>query len=69
MSMCSCAVHVTIFSNGSIILLGFKFTELHTLTLATRSYTLLVDTMDTNFTSCLLLCCDYICYALYETVA
>ena len=41
MSMCSCAVHVTIFSNGSIILVGFKFTELHALTLATCSYALL----------------------------
>ena len=31
----------TIFNNGSIILPGFKFTELHTLTLAARSYALL----------------------------
>ena len=37
----SCAVRVTIFSNGSIILPGFKFTKLHALTLATRSYALL----------------------------
>ena len=36
--MHSCAVCVTIFSNGSIILPGFKFTELHALTLAARSY-------------------------------
>ena len=40
---------VTIFSNSSIILTGFKFTKLHTLTLAVRSYALLVhvylDTM------------------------
>ena len=35
------AVCVTIFSNGSIILTGFKFTELHVLTLAARSYALL----------------------------
>ena len=36
MSMCtrSCAVCITIFSNGSIIPTGFKFTELHALTLA-----------------------------------
>ena len=31
----------TIFSNSSIILPGFKFTELHALTLAARSYALL----------------------------
>ena len=31
----------TIFSNGSIIPPSFKFTELHALTLATRSYALL----------------------------
>ena len=31
----------TIFSNGSIILPGFKFTELHALTLVARSYALL----------------------------
>ena len=29
-------IHVTIFSNGSIILTSFKFTELHTLTLGTQ---------------------------------
>ena len=40
--MRSWAVHVTIFSNGSIILTGFKFTKLHTLTLATHSYALLL---------------------------
>ena len=33
---------VTIFSNSLIILTGFKFAELHTLTLATRSYALLL---------------------------
>ena len=32
----------TILSNGSIIPPGFKFMELHTLTLAARSYALLV---------------------------
>ena len=32
----------TIFSNGSIIPLSFKFTELHALTLAVRSYALLL---------------------------
>ena len=31
----------TIFSNGSIIPPGFKFMELHALTLAARSYALL----------------------------
>ena len=36
MSMHSCAVRVTIFSNGSIIPTGFKFTELRALTLAVR---------------------------------
>ena len=35
-------IRVTIFSNGSIILPSFKFTELHTLTLAARSYALLL---------------------------
>ena len=34
MSTRSCAVCVTIFSNGSILPPGFKFTELHALTLA-----------------------------------
>ena len=42
MSTHSCAVCVTIFSNSSIIQTGFKFTELHALTLAARSYALLV---------------------------
>ena len=40
--MCSCAVRYY-FSNSSIILIGFKFTELHTLTLAARSYVLLLQ--------------------------
>ena len=31
-------LRVTTFSNSSIIPLGFKFTELHALTLAARSY-------------------------------
>ena len=35
----------TIFSNCSIILPGFKFTELHDLTLAARSYVLLTACM------------------------
>ena len=43
MSTRCCAVCVTIYSNGSIIPTGFKFTELHALTLATRSYALLLD--------------------------
>ena len=42
MSMCSCTVRVTIFSNGSMIHTSFKFTELHALTLAACSYALLV---------------------------
>ena len=33
----------TIFTNGSIIPPGFKFTELHALTLAARSYALLLE--------------------------
>ena len=33
----------TIFSNGSIIPPGFKFTELHTLTLAAHSYAFLFE--------------------------
>ena len=35
-------IRVTTFSNGSIILTSFKFTELHALTLATCSYALLI---------------------------
>ena len=35
-------IRVTIFSNGSIIPTGFKFMELHALTLAARSYVLLL---------------------------
>ena len=35
------AQYIYYFSNGSIILPGFKFTELHALTLAARSYALL----------------------------
>ena len=41
MSRHSCAVRVTVYSNGSIIPTSFKFTELYTLTLAARSYALL----------------------------
>ena len=41
-SMRSCAACVTIISNGSIIPTGFKFTELHTLILAGRSYAILL---------------------------
>ena len=41
----SCAVCVTIFSNGSIIPPGFKFTKLHALTLAARSYALLIQSI------------------------
>ena len=36
------AVRATIFSNGSIIPPGFKFTKLYALTLAARSYALLL---------------------------
>ena len=39
--MRSCAVRVTTFSNGSIILPSFKFMELYALTLAAHSYALL----------------------------
>ena len=35
-------IRITIFSNGSIIPPDFKFTELHALTLAARSYVLLI---------------------------
>ena len=42
MPTCSCALRVTIFSNSSIIPTSFKFTELHALTLAARSYVLLM---------------------------
>ena len=41
----------TIFSNGSIIPPGFKFTELHTLTVAARSYALLSSPMSCLVTS------------------
>ena len=41
MSTRSWAVCITIFSNGSIILTGFKFTKLHALTLVAHSYALL----------------------------
>ena len=44
----SCTVHVTIFSNSLIIPPGFKFTELHALTLAAHSYALL-DTVTTIY--------------------
>ena len=43
MSTRSCTVHVTIFSNGSIIPTSFKFMELHALTLAAHSYVLLIS--------------------------
>ena len=49
MSTRSCAVRVTIFSNGSIIPTGFKFTELHALTLAARSYALLIRITNGHF--------------------
>ena len=39
--VCAAAQYVTIFSNSLIIPTAFKFTELHTLTLAARSYVLL----------------------------
>ena len=51
MSTRSCTVHATIFSNGSIIPIGFKFTELHALTLATRSRVLLISYISQNFVS------------------
>ena len=44
--MHSCAVCVTIFSNGSTIPTSFKFTELHALTLAARSYVLLNEPIE-----------------------
>ena len=44
--LCLRAVRVTIFSNVSIIPTGFKFTELHALTLAACSYALLMDVME-----------------------
>ena len=46
-SLClhSCAVRVTIFSNSSMIPPGFKFMELHALTLVAHSYTLLALTL------------------------
>ena len=46
----SCAVRVTIFSNGSIIPSGFKFMKLHALTLAARFYVLLVAFYELVFT-------------------
>ena len=42
MSTRCCAVHVTIYSNCSIIPLSFKFTQLHALTLAAHAYALLL---------------------------
>ena len=39
----------TIFSNSSIIPPGFKFMELHALTLAARSYALLVVAKEHNY--------------------
>ena len=44
----ACAVHVTIFSTGSKFRPVSNFTELHALTLATRSYALLCWRVDTN---------------------
>ena len=43
--MCSCAVRVTIFGNGSIIPTGFEFTELQALPLTAHSYALLCSTL------------------------
>ena len=45
MSMCSCAIRVTIFGNDSIIPTGFEFTELHALTLTAHSYALLYSAL------------------------
>ena len=42
----------TIFSNGSIIPPGFKFTESDTLTLAARSYALLLDVVSSFCVVC-----------------
>ena len=42
MSTRCCAVHVTIYSNCSIIPPSFKFTQLHALTLAAHAYALLL---------------------------
>ena len=41
----ACTVHVTIFSTGGKFRLVSNFTELHTLTLAARSYALLGETI------------------------
>ena len=54
MSIRSCAVHVIIFSNSSIIPTSFKFTELHALTLAIRSYALLLKLIHCVTIFCLL---------------
>ena len=43
MSMCSCTVRVTISSTGGKFRLVSNFTELYALTLAARSYALLVS--------------------------
>ena len=50
--MRSCAVRVTTFSNSSIILPGFKFTKLHALTLAARSYALLRHVLMIKWYTC-----------------
>ena len=59
MSMRSCAVRATIFSNVSIIPPGFKVTELHALTLAARSHALLNDVIKirdkSNLTRCVII--------------
>ena len=45
-NLCLRAVHVTIFSNSSIIPPSFKFMKLHALTLATHSYALLATAIE-----------------------
>ena len=57
MSTRSSAVHITIFSNGSLIPTGFKFVKLHTLNLAARSYALL-RTAIASFPAPLIVACS-----------
>ena len=68
--MRSCTVRVTIFSNGSIIPPGFKFTELHVLTLAaqSRSYALLLHAQQ-KMVKKLLTCIIYVDLSLYSGIS
>ena len=60
MSTRSCAVRVTIFSNVSIIPTGFKFTELHALTLAACSYALLITEIDVYCAPVIACCSEHV---------